>query len=384
MSRPTRPRHRAWLAVLVAVLVAAASAGGWLLTRDTSQAVSSSTATIATETVEETVSASGTVEPARTADLDFEVGGTVTRTFVEVGDTVRTGERLAAVDDAALVATRSAAAASLEAAVAQLADDQDAGASDVQVAADQAAVVVARADLVAARADVAAATLRATIAGTLVAFDLQAGDVVGSSGRGAAAGTTTSSTTSATSAPVSIVSAGRFVVEATVAAADVASLEKGLAVSISPSGVSEPVDGRLTEIGLVAESSSSGAAVFPVTIAVSGTRDDLYAGTSADASIVVSSSDVLTVPTRALETADGATYVDLVTDDGTSRTAVETGETYGMSTEVLSGLVAGDVVEVPGFTPPSGGSDGEQGQVPDFGGGTPPDFGGQMPGGMPQ
>lgn len=139
----------------------------------------------------------------------------------------------------------------------------------------------------------------------------------------------------------------------------------------------------MSKIGAVAETDSSGAAAFPVTVEVTGKRKDLYAGTSAELSIIVQQrTDVLTVATRALESEDGATYVNVVRDGETQRTEVEVGETYGATTEIVSGLAAGDVVEIPGFTMPtgSGGADGS-GQQEMPGGGEFP----QMPeGGFPE
>ena len=129
------------------------------------------------------------------------------------------------------------------------------------------------------------------------------------------------------------------------------------------SGIDETVYGTVSAVGLVAETDSSGAAAFPVTIEVTGERDDLYAGTSADIAVIVSQrADVLTVDSRALQTDGGTTYVEKVTDSATGateRVTVETGETSGMVTAVTSGLAEGDVVQVPGFAGP-GGSGGDQ------------------------
>jgi RND family efflux transporter MFP subunit len=375
-----RGRRRAWLVVPV-VLVVAAGGGAWLMTRDTSAAAQPTTATVSTSTMKQTVAATGTVEPARSADLDFEVAGTVTNVYVAEGDRVRKGQALARVDDDALVAGRTAAAATLSAAYTQLDDDEDAGASDTQLAADQAATVSAKSALAEATQAASDATLRATIAGTVVALDLAKGDVVGSASGATGTTGTTGATGTATTSAVTIQSTGHYVVDATVASDDVKSLKKGLQAEITPTGVTDTVYGTVTAVGLVAETSSSGAAVFPVTIEVTGKRKDLYAGTSADASIVIKQiQDVLTVPSRALQTDGDTTYVMKVVDGKSVKTTVETGTTYGMSTEVTSGLKDGDEVEIPGFTAPSGGGTGEERQMPGFGDmQMPPGGGGQGP-----
>lgn len=380
--------RRRWLAVPVVLLVATGGIGAWLMTRDESEAVAATTATVSAETVQETVAATGTLAAARSADLDFEVSGTVDDVLVAEGDRVKAGQALARVDDSTLVAQRTAALATLDAAYTQLDEDDDAGASATQLAADQAAIVSARAALAEAREALRDATLRASIGGTVVSLGVAEGDVVGSGGSssmGASTSTTTTDDTTTTAA-VSIVSTRAFVVDATVAAADVEQLEEGLQAEITPSGATDVVYGTVSDIGLVAETNSSGAAVFPVTVAVTGAPEDLYAGTSADVSIIVSQTDdVLTVPSRALTTEGDTTYVTKMVDGEGVRTAVETGTAYGMTTEVVAGLAEGDVVEIPGFSRPTGGGDdgGDQQQLPDFGGGQMPDFGGgQMPGGM--
>lgn len=384
-----RGRSRRWLAIPVVLLVAVGGSGAWLLTREESAAVEPTTATVSAETVQETVAASGTLAAARSADLDFEVSGTVTRVYVAEGDKVTKGQALARIDDSSLVAQRSAAVATLDAAYTQLDEDEDDDASDTQLAADQAAIVSAKDALTEAREAVQSATLRATIAGTVVSLDLARGDVVGSSGGSTSGGSSTSSTTGSTTtattstSAVSIVSTTSFVVDATVAASDVESLKEGLQAEITVSGATDTVYGTVSDIGLVAEANSSGAAVFPVTIQVTGQPEDLYAGTSADVSIIVKQTDgVLTVPSRALTTEDDATYVTKIVDGEEVKTEVETGTAYGMSTEVVSGLAEGDVVEIPGFSAPTGGGGGdEQQQMPDFGGEMPSFGGGQMPGG---
>ncbi len=358
------------------VLVVAAGGGGWLMTRDSSGATASTTETVSSQTIQQTVSADGTIAARTTADESFAVSGTVTRVAVAEGDRVRKGAVLAVVDSDALVAAREAAESSLEAAESQLDDDQDAGASDVQLAADQANVVSARATLADARQAVDDATLRATVAGTVTSVGIGKGDSVGTS---TTAPTVDTSTTSTETSAITIVSTGSFVVDATVAAEDVDQLKKGLQAEVSATGVDDTIYGTVSEVGLVAQTNDSGAAVFPVTIDVTGRQEDLYAGVSATASIVVKQvPDVLTVPSRALSTDDGATYVTRVVDGDEVRTEIEIGEAYGMSTEVTSGLEEGDEVVVPGFTRPTGSDDdgggGEQRQMFPGGGQLPPSF----------
>lgn len=359
--RPPWRRPRRLVLVLALLVLFSGAAGAWLLLRDDAPAAAASTtATVATQTLKDTVTASGTVAAATTADLSFPVSGTVTDVFVKPGDTVRKDQKLAAIDDTVLQAELAAAESSLDAAQAAQSEHLSDGSSDEQVAADEAAVVAAESTLAQAEEAVSDAVLRSTTAGTVTAVGLEVGDTVGSSG-----GSGGNADASAdTSTGITVVSTGRFVVEASVASGDVENVTDGLQAEVSVSGVDGTVYGTVEEVGLVAETDSNGAAVFPVTIAITDERDDLFAGTSADLSIIVSQrTDVLTVDSRAVQNDGDTTYVDKVTDTATgesTRTEIEIGEISGMATEVVSGLVAGDVVVVPGFSGPgSGGGDQE-------------------------
>lgn len=382
------------LAAIVVALVVIGGVGGWLLTRGSGAAQAQpSTATVTSGTVQQTVSATGTVEAAHTADLEFAVSGTVTRVLVKVGQTVRKGEALAKVDDTALIASRVAAQATLSAAETQLSTDEDADAADVQLAADRTAVVSAEAGLTSAVQSVHDAMLRATIAGTVTSVGVKVGDTVGSGSSGSStasssgsssssfsgSGTSSSSSSSSSSSAVEIVSTKRFKVSATVAAADAGALKKGMQAQITVTGVSDTVYGTVASVGLVAQAGSSGAAVFPVTIDVTGTRSDLYAGTSATASIIVKQTpNVLSVSSAAIHTdTDGSTYVEKMVDGQAVKTPVKIGTVYGPTTQIVSGLKAGDVVQVPGFAglTRTGSGTGQSGRTGGSG------FGGGFPGG---
>ncbi|MDR7252647.1 macrolide-specific efflux system membrane fusion protein [Nocardioides sp. BE266] len=367
----------------VLALAVAASAGGWLWLRPDAEAVAASTTqTVATSTLKETVTASGTLRAARSEDLSFAVSGTVRAVLVDEGDRVKKGAALARVDATSLVAARTAARSSYDAALAQLDEDVDDGASDVQVAADRSSVVAARSSWVEAREAVDDAVLRAPITGTVVALDLAVGDTVGSSSTGASTDPASGSdTTSTSTAQVTIATARTFAVDAEVAAADIDGVKKGLQVELTVSGVDETVYGTVASVGAVAETSTSGAAVFPVVVEVTGRRTDLYAGSTADLSIIVSQrTDVITVPTQAVETEDGRAYVTVVVDGTEERRDIEIGQASGASTEVTDGLEVGDTVVVPGFTGPGAGNGTDRGGQQGFPGGTPPSGfpGGQM------
>lgn len=186
---------------------------------------------------------------------------------------------------------------------------------------------------------------------------------------------------------VTVVSTDSFVVEATVSADDAAKVKKGLQATLTLNGAEEDIYGTVSTVGKVAESSSTGAAVFPVTIAVTGEVEDVYPGTSVTAAITVKQREnVLTVSSAAIQTEGDKTYVDKVVDGKAVKTEVTIGEVYGATTEITKGLEDGDSVEMQGFTRPTGGGSGDeggqrgQGGVPG-GGDLPEGFQGGFPGG---
>lgn len=380
------------------VLIGLIAAGWWLFGRADQAEAQSTVATAATGTYQQTVSGSGTLAPAKQADLSFAVSGRVASVEVEAGDTVDKGDVLATLDTVSLDAALASAKAQREAAATTVANDGSE--SSTQRAANEADLVSATADVTQAEEDLAAATLRATFTGTVASVGIAVGDQAGSSSSGgssggsaggaagAAAGGSAASTTAASTstAAITLVKPKKFVVDVDVAAADIADITSGMQVEITQADATETIFGTVKDVGRVAETGTSGTATFPVTVAVTGDQDGLYAGTSADVSIIVKQvEDVLTVPSQALTTADGKTYVTVVDGASTTKTAVTVGETYGMSTEITKGLAEGDEVQIqtPARVRGGGSSSGGQQSGGGFGGGMPPGGAGGFPGGGP-
>jgi multidrug efflux pump subunit AcrA (membrane-fusion protein) len=361
-------RRRWW--VIALVVVVAAVAGGWTwMSRDDDSGTQRITATVARGTYKTTVSATGTITPRREEDLSFSSSGTVTRVAVAVGDKVKKGDVLAKIDSTSLQAQLDAAESQVTAAKSQLSEDSDA--SSAQRASDRASLASAESDLDAAQDALDAATMTAPFSGTISKVGYEVGDQAGSSGSG----------NGSDSAPaITLISPRSLQVDANVSAADVSQLKKGMQVEITPTGGGEAVYGTVSEVGVIATASDSGAAQFPVTVDVTGRPTALYAGSTASLAITVKqATDVLAVNTQALHTDGDQTYVYVI--DGTKRTkqVITVGETYGMQTEVLTGLNEGDVVELISFSAPSGNGNnrgnGNNFEIPDGG------FSGNIPGG---
>jgi multidrug efflux pump subunit AcrA (membrane-fusion protein) len=106
-------KRRLTLGIAAGLIVAGGGTGlGLWLTGGSTAAglvVSYDTVAVTTGTIQQTVSASGTISPASQANLNFAVSGTVKTLWVKAGQTVTAGEVLATVDPTALQAQLDAA-----------------------------------------------------------------------------------------------------------------------------------------------------------------------------------------------------------------------------------------------------------------------------------
>lgn len=402
-----RSRRRLWprtrrgqviaVAVLVLVLTAAAT-GTWYLVAGGGQnqvsAIATRTVEITPTTLKSTITASGTLSPKRQADLAFDTSSTVTSVKVSVGDSVKKGQTLATIDDASLQIAYDSARADLTAARETLADLGDSSdSSDAALKAATASVQVKKNAVTTARANLAAATMTAPFAGLIAQVNIVEGDTTGSSsgsagaasGAGGAGGGTSSSSTS--SSAIVLISKDRYTVSTTVSSSDIAKVKTGLQAELAVDGSSDTLYGTVTSVAVTASSSSSGTASFPVTIALTGAQEGLFAGSSVTASIIVKQlTDVIAVPAAAITTTDGSTTVQKLVDGVATATQVTTGETIDNTVVITEGLAEGDEIQVTVTTPGGGDRTGSStsenrdgfptdGQLPNFGaqgGGEPP------------
>jgi multidrug efflux pump subunit AcrA (membrane-fusion protein) len=353
LRAPAFKRRHTIIAVVIG-LVIVGGGGAWAATRSSSTAAAPTLVSATSSTIRDSVSASGTIQPAQRADLSFAVSGTVTSLPVAAGDQVKVGTVLAKVDSASLQSAVTSAQANVTATQDQLSAQQGAASSAVQIASTQAQLVDAQGKLTDAQTALKGASMTSPIAGTVAQVNIAVGDKVGNavssagSGGGASsssnAGASSSSSSSST-AQIVVISTTSWVVQASVGSADLPRLKKGMQAEITPTGSASKFFGTVKSIGIVASSSSSGSATFPVTIIVTGSPKGLYAGGAADVSIIVKQTEnLLTVPTNALHTEGGKTVVHQISNGAQVSTPVKVGTTYGPVTQILSGLKAGDKV----------------------------------------
>lgn len=366
------PRRRRWqITMLIAVAVVIALAVWFILGRaNRSEGPGGTqyrTSTVSAQTLKSTVSASGTLAPLQQESLSFDSSGTVTSVKVSVGSTVTKGQALASIDPSSLKVALQTAQADLAAAEDSLDSvEDDSSSTSTEISAAKAAVTVKDNAVTEAKSNLAGATLAAPFAGVVAAVGISKGDTSGSSansGGGSAGGsdsssgsgstsTGTTSSSDSSSGTITLISKGTFTVTTSVSASDVGSVKKGMAATITASGVEAAVTGTVTSVGVVASTSDSdsGSSTFPVTVKVAGTHTDLLPGASVTVAITTRQlSGVIAVATDAISTENGSTYVQRLVDGKSVRTKITIGSVIGQQTVVKSGLKSGDQVIVATF-----------------------------------
>lgn len=368
MRRMLPATRRGWVAAVlgVALLIGAGGFGAWwFFGRPQPAATTTRTVTVATSTLKQTLSASGTLQPARTADLSFAGSGKVTAVDVAVGDSVTSGQRLASIDPTSLQIAVSSAQADLTAAQQTLTDLKNNTGTTAAIKSATATVQVKQNALTTAQNNLSSATLTAPFDGVVATVNVAVGDAAGSSsgtssgtsgggsgggagGSGQGASSSGSSTSSGSGAAVVVISQGAYTVSTTVSSSDIASVKKGLQATITVPGRTDPLYGTVATVAVNAtQGTTSGTASFPVTIDVTGTQTGLYAGSSVTAEIVTQQyTDVVAVSATALTTANGSTTVSKLVDGVATPTKVTTGATVNGETIIAEGLTAGDQIQV--------------------------------------
>jgi HlyD family secretion protein len=234
-------------------------------------------------------------------------------------------------------------------------------ASADQLAADQAAVDAANADLAVVQQSIAAATLVSPIAGTIANVGITSGQSVSGG---------------STQQHIVIVGPGSNEVTTSVSDTQVGQVKIGQSATITPDGTSLQLTGKITQIGALGSTTSSGGASYPVTISLDPTSQQLHIGATASVSIALSSTHAaIAVPTSAVRTLGAQHVVNVVRGNSSIATRVTIGVSGATLTQVLSGLQPGDQVALANLSSPLPTSTNTRG-LGGFGGG-----GGQRPGG---
>jgi multidrug efflux pump subunit AcrA (membrane-fusion protein) len=445
--RATTRRALPLVPVLLGVAAVAAVAFGVLSVGSDSQPTSSERiVTVSQGVVQSIVSGSGNLEPANQLNVNFATSGQITKIYVKEGDHVSKGDLLAKLDnasqqvdlaqaqaqlvDARDALTKAADAADTSSATATQASTTGrtvavaaqatpspsptaspspspsatpratatprAGATPTQTpssggsnssggstqSVESASAAVQSAELAVKQAQDAldATSLRAPATGTVASIANQVGDTVGSSQNAAAS----------SSAFIVLAQLSKLKMEVALSESDIGDVEVGQKATVTINAASgEEVAAHVSEIGVLSSASdssssqdngsSSGAVSYPVTVALDQTTDGVRAGMSATADIVTSQASGVVVPSQALR----GNTVTLVANGERTTERVQTGVVGDSTTQVVSGLKAGDRVVITSTSAAAGGATTGAGGQNRFGGGGFGGFGGggAFPGG---
>ncbi|MEV0143649.1 MULTISPECIES: biotin/lipoyl-binding protein [unclassified Nonomuraea] len=365
-------------ALVVLLLGGAAFAYAQLGTDEAAGETALRTATAGRGGVTASVTASGSVESAKSRALTFGTSGTVERINVKAGDKVSKGDILAEVDDAAARETLSAAEATLASAT-------EDGTSTAQL---YAAYVKARNAYREASRTVVGTVIRAPFAGTVTAVNGSVGGSSAGSGSSSGSGQTQSGQSGASSSSGSSGSSGtsgfievadtrKLQLVGSFTESDAGKLKVGQSATVTFDALpGVTATGKVSQIQPAAATSNN-VVQYPVTITFGSVPAQVRLGQTATVEVVVGSAEnAVTVPTAAISTSGGQSTVTLLKNGGQVRTPVQVGVRGTATSEITSGVSEGDVVVLPSVSTGTGTGTGQQ---RGFGGGFP--GGGGVPGG---
>jgi multidrug efflux pump subunit AcrA (membrane-fusion protein) len=232
-----------------------------------------------------------------------------------------------------------------------------------------------------ARQEVRETTLRAPISGTIASVSGSVGETVtggSSSGGGTseaaalgAAGGESTGGESSGSAFMVLAQLHRLKMEVSFSEADIGKVRKGQTATVAVDSMEgTELAGEVTRVSVLPSEGSSGVVEYPATILLTQSAKGLRAGMSASAEVVVEQvKDAVTVPSEAI-TAVGSSKTVTVEEDGREVTkTVKTGLEGDETTEVISGLKAGQTLILPEVTvAKASGGEGESGSKEGFAG----------------
>ncbi len=387
----TSSRGNVWLGGAL-LLVAAGIAAATLLKSGGDAGEAVRVASVERRSITQKVLAQGKVRARTQVEVASEIGGRVREVEAKVGDVVKQGDLLFALDDeqlknaveqlrvglAGAEAAQKRATLAVEEAQRGLERDkllkQKGVVADEQLKVDESRLALSRADvdqsnaaiertrldLQRARDALRRARVAAPIAGTVVAVGVDVGQVV-SAVQGLSMGDTSSlglgSVSNGPTAPVVIADLSELIVKLDVDELDVGEVKAGQHAVVRAQGIKdETFNGEVERVGLMGRD-QGGAVLFTVEVGIHDDKaSELKPGMSAQADIEVQTlKDALAVPVAAVLEGDGAEKPDRIfVFDGDAagghvkEQTVKLGPAEGDAIAVVDGVKEGDkVVEGP-------------------------------------
>ncbi len=355
--------NKIWLAVAAVVIIVLAV---WLFSSDKKkEEVSFTTEKAEITNIQNTITATGTIEPVTSVTVGTQVSGIVSHLYVDYNSVVRKGQVIAELDKTNLTSQLTAAKANLQSAQSSLnyqqanydryktlydkglvsANDFESARLSYLQAKEQ--VVSAREEVQRAQTNLGYATITSPIDGVVLSKSVEEGQTVASS----------------FSTPELFVIAQDLTdmrVIADIDEADIGDVKEGQRVSFTVDAFPDDVfEGSVTQVRQQATTSSN-VVTYEVVISAPNNDLKLKPGLTANVTIyTLEKNNVLAVSTKALRFTpneallkDGQTIEDVnaphkvwtLNDHVFKAHKVEVGTTNGMLTEIVSGLKEGTSV----------------------------------------
>ena len=315
-------------------------------------------------TLVSSVSASGNVIVNQSATVDPDITGTVANLAVSVGDTVKKGQLLFTIVNDQLGISASQAAASYKSAQASLvsakagvnsaeaslkslrnsntsthddtlADEKKIEAAKISKDASEQSLSNSLASLNYARQQAAKRNVTSPIDGTVNEVNIKNGDDLSRvSGSGSNA-----------QAPIIVGDMGTLKTQVKVNEVDISNVNIGQKATLTFDALTDfTATGKveaMDSLGTV----SSGVVTYNVTIGFDQIDPKIKPGMSATATITTNAKlDVVMVPSGAVKTQKGQSYVQVLENGMPKQINVQIGETNGIDTEIVSGVNVGEEV----------------------------------------
>lgn len=182
------------------------------------------------------------------------------------------------------------------------------------------------------------AVITAPVSGTIAGMSVQPGSVITQS-------SSSSSNTASSQKIATISTGGTPSVTINLTEVDVPKVAVGNKATLTFDAFPDKTfTGHVSSID-TAGSVSSGVTTYPTTITLDSDESSIYANMSVSANIITKTKDnVLLVPSAAVQTSNGESYVRVMKNGAVSEVTVEVGDSSDTQTEIVSGLKEGDTV----------------------------------------
>lgn len=317
-------------------------------------------------TLTTSITGSGNVIVDQSSNIDPTITGTVANLAVNVGDKVKKGQLLFNIvnDDLSVSAAKSLTSyeqslSSLESAKAtkkqasydyhhatsaaqKPALEQKLESAEASVASAEQGVISARADLANQRANAAERKVTSPIEGTVNAVNIKNGDDLSKLSSG-----------SSRLVPIIIGDLGTLKAQVQVNEVDIPNVLIGQKATMTFSAIDNfTVTGKVEKMDSLG-TITSGVVTFNVTIGFDTLDPRIRPEMSVSAAIITDvKQNVLIVPSGAVKTQNGSSYVEVLNSGQTPvQTAVKTGSSNNTETEITSGISAGDKVVTQTISP---------------------------------